>query len=84
MYLGYTSLIYSSKRGHHDVVKVLLNHSANVNATDYNGKIVEIHDFFFMRTFMKANSTYLWSLKLYLKQYKNLIIKSVNKGTVID
>ncbi len=42
MYLGYTSLIYSSKGGHHNVVSILLEHGANVNATDYNGKIVDI------------------------------------------
>ncbi len=43
MYLGYTSLIFSSREGHHDVVKVLLEHGANVNDTDYKGMIFYVY-----------------------------------------
>ena len=56
VYLGYTSLIYASKGGHINVVRVLLKKYADVNAKDNNGKLVDINIVFILKN-CKRNSS---------------------------
>ena len=37
LYLGWTSLIWAARFGHTDVVQLLLQHGANINAKDTEG-----------------------------------------------
>ncbi len=43
MYLGHTSLIYASRGGHIDVVKVLLDYDADIHANDTVGKLSYVY-----------------------------------------
>ena len=40
MYLGMTSLMWASAQGHLDVVRVLVENKADVNAKNIKGKLV--------------------------------------------
>ncbi len=59
MHLGYNSLIFASREGHNNVVRVLLDKNANVNAMDPHGKLEFIYLMYYAKCLSCKNGKIL-------------------------
>ena len=67
-----TSLMYAAESGQKDVVKILLEHGAAINAKNKNGQLLQI--VIIVQYFNLFKTKYFLSLYLYFNSTLNLFI----------